>query len=319
MNLEEKSKYINELLIDLRAEYVVFNLQEEGFPRSAIQVAFAGPMKRKWSTDIDRCETESFENGEETLTLHLNRTGFYDALPEALFHQMVDTRHTSADEMAKDSMKLKAEEKSARLFFRIFENEIFMQSVDVVSSENHSLNSLHTDILGSMIPGFWKIDETIPEIYINRLVKFLPAIHKISGDYELTALCLENILDEKVAVTLSDREPGETNNNSQKEMVPAGLLGSSKLGKNLVLGNEVSGFFGKIIVEIGPLKTLHAMEFFQDGTLKKMLECLYGYFFPVEFDVETKLVSPEEQNVFVLVSESEQSFGKTVLGYNITI
>ncbi len=32
MNLEEKSKYINELLIDLRAEYVVFNLQEEGFP-----------------------------------------------------------------------------------------------------------------------------------------------------------------------------------------------------------------------------------------------------------------------------------------------
>ena len=35
--------------------------------------------------------------------------------------------------------------------------------------------------------------------------------------------------------------------------------------------------------------------------------------------METKLVSPEEQNVFVFVSESEQSFGKTVLGYNITI
>lgn len=319
MNFEEKSKFISELLIDLKAEYVAFNLQKEGFMRDAVQVAFDGPMKRKWTTDIDRCETENFENGDTTLTLHLNRTGIYDALPEALFHPMADNRHTSAGEMAKDSMKLKTEEKNARQFFRIFENEIFMQAIEIMGSENRSLNALHTDLLGNMIPEFWKVDETIPKIYSNRLVKFLPFVHKISGDYELTALCLENILEEKVAITLSDSELDEAHIHLQKEMAPAGLLGRSKLGKNLVLGNEISGFFGRITVEIGPLRSISAMEFFQEGALKRMLDCFYGYFFPVEFDVETKLVGPEEKNVFVLSSESEQSAGKSVLGYNITI
>ncbi len=320
MNLEEKSRHINDLLTDLRAEYVAFYLQSEGLSQNAIQAIFEGPMKRKWSTDIDRCETESFEDDDEALTLHLNRMGIYDALPEALFHQMPDSRHNSADEMAKDSMRLKQEEKNARLFFRVFENEIFRQRVDIVDGESRSLENIYSGFLDKMIPGFWKIDGAIPEVYASRLLKYLPVVHKISGNYELTALCLESILEEKVVISLSDREPDETTNGEQNEIARTGSLGRLNLGSNMILGNEVSGFIGKIIVEIGPLTKISPLEFFQDGALKELLACFYGYFFPVEFDVEMKLISPGElNNRFILSSETEQSSEISVLGYSTAI
>lgn len=316
MKLEEKSRNINDIRIDLRAEYVAFCLQEEGYSRDAILVSHLGSMKRKWSTDIDRSEPESFEGAEESLTLYLNRPGIYDVLPEALFHPITDSRHNTARDMAKDSMKLKTEEKNTRLFFRVFENEIFRKGVDIVDNENYVFNILNSGLLNEKIPGFWKIDESIPAGYASGIIKFLPVAHKVSGNYHLTALCLENIIGEKVKICLSDKENDEK---KQLRIAKTGSLGFSKLGNNLIAGNEISGFIGRLVVTIGPLQKMKPGDFFHNSVIDRVLDCFYRFFIPVELEIETKLVCPQELNQFVLGTVSGQGGRKSVLGYSTVI
>lgn len=115
MNLKTKSENINQLGLDLRAEYLVSCLVCEGIKPSELLAVFDGDLKRKWTTDIGRSEIETFGKGKTVLSIHLNRAGIYDSLPEALLHETSDSKNATGEEMAKDSMRLKAEEKQKQL------------------------------------------------------------------------------------------------------------------------------------------------------------------------------------------------------------
>ncbi len=315
MNLRRKSGYINEILYDIRAEYIVSCLLKLDLSQDDLLAAFDGPLKRSWSVDIDRCELESFENGDEVLSLHLNRAGVYDTLPEALFHLFPENRNADGEELAKESVKLRAEEKTARNFFRIFENEIFWQGVHMSTKENHKLLNLYTESLNGLIPGFWKLDMNIPSEYTEKMVKYLPYAYQITGNYHLTALCLEDILHEKVLMEQDTCETEEINRNYNKSTTTTGLVGQSQLGKDLVLGHKTAGFVRRIMVKIGPLENTDPKEFYKNGLIYRLLKSFYSYFLPVEFDVETKLVSLGKVKIFTLGSEEE----KALLGYNVVL
>ncbi len=317
MNLQEKSETINALLIDLSAEYLVSCLLDEGMSRTDIMIFFDGVLKRKWSADINRAEVEVFENGKEALCLHLNRAGIYDTLPEALFHQFPEPRIASGEDMAKESMKLRLEEKNIRSFFRPFENEIFMQKVYLTLKETREWESLYADFLHGLIPDFWNIDKKIPPRYALRLIRFLPLAFKIAGRYSLTARCLGQILGEEVKMEVQYDE--NENNGKLKEEYPVrgGFLGKSKLGTDLVVGHTVSGFIGKLVVTIGPLRKTRPEDFFPGGPVDLLLASFYGYFVPVELDVETKIRVPEEHKLVALKPENEP--GEAFLGYNTVL
>ncbi len=157
MNRKESAAHINALPFDMKAEFLVLNLLGQGATVNDLLMAFDGDLKRKWSTDVGSAEVESFENGDETLTVHLNRMGIYDQLPEALFHDYPDKRNASGEEMAKDSMKLKAEEKQIRQFFRPLENELFYQNVRVAGKEQSMIKEFYFAFINGLIPGFWKL------------------------------------------------------------------------------------------------------------------------------------------------------------------
>ena len=317
MNLEGKSETINALLYDLRAEYLVSCLLAEGISRDDIMVLFEGALKRKWTTDISHAEVESFENGKEALSIHLNRAGIYDSLPEALFHRFSDNRNATGGEMTKESMKLRLEEKKIRSFFRPFENELFMQNVYLALKETQEWQCLYSDFLNDLIPGFWKIDKKIPSAYVSRLIHFLPFAHQLAGRFDLTAQCLGQILWEDVSIELYYE--GDEKNGYRKEGRPLaeGCLGKSKLGTDLIMGQAVSGFVGKLKVRIGPLKETKPKDFFPDGPAALLLRCFYGYFIPVELDVETKLLVKEEQRMFALSRENRP--GEAYLSYNTVL
>ena len=317
MNLQGKLDYINEMFYDIRAEYVVSFLLKLGLSQDDLLAAIDGPLKRKWSTDIDRCELESFENGDESLGLHLNRSGVYDSLPEALLHPFPENRNAGGAELAKDSMKLRAEEKKARMFFRIFENEIFWQGVRAVVNEEVELESLYAEYLNGLIPGFWKLDKSIPPEYAAKLVKYLPYAHRITGNYRLTALCLENILGEKVSFEPDTCEPDEPGERKTETKANTGLLGQSQLGKDFVPGHKTAGFVCRLTVKIGPLENTSPKEFYKEGYMNSLLKSFFSYFLPVEVDVETKLVAAERKKAFVLGSEIEVE--KALVGYNTVL
>jgi len=306
---------INALLFDLRAEYLIAGMLTEGVPLKHIAVSFDGILKRKWSTDINYSEVEKYENGEETVNIHLNRSGIYDVLPEALFHEFIDNREATGEDMAKESMKLKAVEKFARSFFRPFENEIFLQNVFVVLKESQEFKSLYSGLLNGFIADFWKTDN-IPSEYAVKLWQYLPIAHKIIGNYELTAQCLESILDTKVTIKLSrDEDMGNIDDAdfNSTEM----KLGKVKLGYDMVPGKNVTGFIGKLTVRIGPVKNSDIRDFFNTGKAGLLLKSFYSYFIPVELDVETKILTGESRRNFILGTgeENENSY----LGYNTVI
>ncbi|MFW5822024.1 MAG: type VI secretion system baseplate subunit TssG [Tangfeifania sp.] len=317
MNLERKSERINSLLLDLRAEYLVSTLLEEGMKPNEILVSFNGVLKRNWSHDISHAVVEEFQNGKDALGIHLNRPGVYDALPEALFHRFLGSTNISGSEMAKQSMKLRAEEKQVRAFFRPFENEVFLQSAMVANVENQEIGSLHSDFLDALSPGFWKIKEKIPKKYLSALIRFLPFVHRICGNYVMTAQCLGKILGEKVEIRLKFDEGQKEKKEKANSEFSAGKLGSSKLGADLIVGEKASGFLGELVMEIGPLQNSKPEDYFPNGPADRFLNCFEGFFIPVELDVGRKIVIQKEQKSFTLRDEHQETI--SYLGYNTVL
>lgn len=319
MGIKEKADIINSLLYDFKAEFYVALLLSHGLSQNDIMVSFDGALKRKWSTDISESEVESFENGNEVLTIHLNRLGIYDSLPEALFHRFFDNQSATAEDMAKDSMKLKTEEKFARLFFRPFENEIFFQNVHVALQENKAFKILFSEFINGLAPGFWNIDSRIPLKYASGIVKLLPFTHRIAGNYELTAQCLESVLNEKVSIELNYEEYNldeKINAEAIKNDSMSNKLGKCKLGYDMAVGNSVSGFIGQLDVKIGPLENTKIRDFFKEGDADLALQSFYNFFVPAELDVETKLLMPHKQKRFLLGCSQEAELENSCLGYN---
>lgn len=317
MNLQEKSRRINDMLLDLTAEYLAVCLYNESVSKRDILAMFEGDLKRKWSTDVDRAETESFESGKEALSIFLNRAGIYDSLPEALFHHFSDNRNATGEDMARESMLLKNEEKQVRKFFRPFENEIFLQRTEVALNENEIFKSLYSDFLNELISGFWNIDERIPASYVSKLVRFLPFANRIAGNLKLTAQCLEKILSEKVNIELKNEEKYPVDPENTVPDFSCGRLGMSKLGADLVMGQNPTGFIGRLLFKIGPLKNTDPKVFFVNGPADLLLNCFFGYFLPAELDVEMKLVSDKETRKFSL--GTKQASAKSFLGYNTAL
>jgi hypothetical protein len=310
MKLEEKSDFINSMSFDLNAEYLISCLLESGVKANEINAIFDGHLKRTWSDDIDFSEIETFENGEKVLALHLNRSGIYDLLPQALFHKFSEKESSTGEEMAKESMALKIEEKETRSFFRPFENEIFLQKVKIATAESNILEQVSTDFLNGLINDFWNIDTKISKKYTSRLVKALPFACKITGDYELTAQCLQFILNEKVNIQITTN-PVESNTIASES---AGKLGSTILGNDSICGSFTNGFIGKLICKIGPIKNTETTTFIANGDAKKLVECFYKYFVPIELDVETQLIFEKQENDLLVFDDSEES--KSFLGIN---
>ena len=312
--LDEISEYVNHLSFDLKAEMLAAILAEHRIDLGEILADFDGQLKRVWSRDIAWSTVDHLETGDNILCFHLNRDGIYDSLPEAFFHNNSVNEDQSAEEMAKDSMKLRSEEKEARMFFQPFENEIFLQRVQLSMTENKLLMSINTEFLTAVIPYFWKVDNDLPEIYVARLKKMLPLVHQVTGDLVLTAQCLENIIREKVEVTASDEHIDDI---TSVDFLFSGVLGKSTLGVDTISGNQVGDFVNRLIFAIGPINDTETDELIKTGRMDRFLDCFYGFFVPFEYETDTKYIFGTEQSLFVLNDEADDKIPH--LGFNSVI
>jgi len=308
------SDFINQLSVDLKAEALVAALLEGGYELKDFLVSAEGQLQRSWSRDIALTDVVKLETGDRMVSLHLNRDGIYDMLPEAIFHSDQDKDFTSGKEMAKDSMKLRIEEKETRNFFQPFENEIFYQQVRLCAIENQLGRDLFSRMIMGLIPDFWNISEDLPEEYVLRMVRLLPLVHRIAGAVELTSGSLEFILKEKVNITPVDISAGV---DEEDPSWHSAILGSACLGSDSVCGNRVNGYFRKFIIRIGPVQHPRTDELIKNGWMEKFLTCFYGFFIPVEVDTETRYIPGREERCFVLGDKDETKI--TCLGYNSVV
>lgn len=312
--LDEISNYINQLPFDLKAEMLLAVLSNQMLNHDNIIAAFDGQLKRVWSKDIAGTNVEQLETGDEKLVIHLNRDGIYDILPEAIFHKDPGHEDQSGEDMAKDSMRSRTEEKEARSFFQPFENEIFLLGFKMVLKENQLFKSLFSEFLTGIVPSFWNIPHNLPEDYVLRLKKLLPLIHQITGDLNLTAQCLEYILQECVFCSSNNYPPEE---NGQEGFSLSGVLDKSMLGIDTISGGHVDGFIKNCIFSIGPIKKPETSEFVKNGIMTSFLGCFYDYFIPFELDVETRFLFEKDQSFFKLPDDIDTDI--SYLGINSVI
>jgi hypothetical protein len=311
--LDEIGWYINRLSFDLKAEQILAFLEESINLREII-VTHEGQLQRVWSKDVAGALVESLANGRDFLNVRLNRDGIYDALPETLFHDLTGSDCSSGADMAKESMRLRTEEKESRLFFKPLENEIFLQKVKLADMENRLFESIFTDKLMGLISDFWKLEDNLPGKYISLLTRLLPFAHLITGDKVLTRLSLEFIIDEKVELKecFSD-ESGFL----PDHVTASGKIGECDLGANSILGEYVNGYPISYRFIIGPVKNMLTSQYVKNGTMERFLRCFFNYFIPVYIDANATFVLSYEQSLLVL--DDENDINVSYLGYNSVI
>jgi hypothetical protein len=316
----EIAEEINTLNCDIKAETVVANLIENGVGTDEFVVNPAGTKKRGFSKDIEKAEILGLGNNKDILAIHLNRDGFYDSLPEGIFHSQGDKPQKTSAEMSHESKKLRTEEKEARSFFLPFQNEIFLQGVSLELAERKLLKQFSETAFDQIFPEFWNLDPKragLNHKFTSRLVRTLHYAHHIAGNLPLTAKCLEFIIGEQVKIRMI--LSGEKIKTTDKyDVIENMALGTSRLGETFICGIPRSGIddlIPKAEVKIGPLKNTPLDDFLSGGTALKFLGCFYNYFIPAGMDIETIVLVERVKQHFLLGDRSAE----LALGYNTAI
>jgi hypothetical protein len=302
---------VNHLRHDIRAEVIAAEIIENGLNPSEFLIVPDGSFRRKFSRDISKAEILTLGNGQKVVGMHLTRDGLYDTLPEALFHEPLHEPYDSGNDMAKLSKKQKIEEKEARRFFLPFENELFFQRIQIEEKERDILARFSETLFYDIYPQFWKFDRTLPKKLVSRLVQILHWSHKVIGKNDLTAQCLEAIIDEKV--TISSRRRGLPHNHfsgTMKEKTPG--LGSAHLGENFICGEYQSDSDPVLEIVIGPLRNSTPSDYLENGSYTRFLESFFGFFIPVELDPLVTIKVCDEEYGFTL----NEAHPEVILGYN---
>ena len=310
-DLKEIAFSISHLKHDIKAEVIAAELIESGLNPAEIVIIPDGSFRRKYSRDITYAEVIKSENGQNVLGIHVSRDGLYDSLPEGIFHDQSMEPLISGQDMAKFSKKQKMEEKEARLFFLPFENEIFHHRTQLELEERKLLHRFNENLFDDIYPQFWKLDRSLPKKLVSRLVLILHLTHKILGNPDLTAKCLEIIIEEEVRINIIRNRhyrkdlPGF---NGKKSLG----LGSTALGENFICGDYISDSDPIMEYEIGPIMNSNIEDYLENGRYSRFLDCFYCYFVPVEMDAVTTVKVSEAQQQFIL----NDNLSNVILGYN---
>lgn len=309
-HLEYLSQLITGFNHDVKAEVIISDLLRAGdIDSDQYIIQKDGQFSRAYRFDILNTEVVDFDyDTTQLLKFILSRDSIYDMLPEGVTHQSKnDTPGKGVDSMIKEYRNRKKQQKAARNFFQPFENEYFRYGVEIETFESAFLHELNGSHAPAMFYDFWNISRDFPPFLVSKFIRLLPFAYKIVGDIPLAGQILSVLLEEEVKI--GDREYQEYSDEDQGI-----LLGESRLGLDFITGNSYDDYSRHLDITIGPLKNAAFTEFIHKGNKKKFLDMFYEHFFPIEVEIKTIILLPEEKQKF----EFDHQTGP-ILGYNTCI
>jgi hypothetical protein len=281
----------------LRAETVIGDLLNQGYNQDDILVEFEGAHKKNWDYDILGCESKG-----RKFVFKLSRNGIFQSLPEYLFLRPVEGGREEKEKIREFNEKQCI---NARVMFNPVESELFHKRVILENTENEILHSLGTyDFEG--LTGFWRIDPGIDRKYRTRLIRIIPYLHSIIGDFEMTAMCLEFFLGDPVDYAVTSKSVPLTYEEDLLS-VPGGI-GSCSCGESFITGGECYEEARTLVFTIGPIRPAEIPEYLDNGEKRKMINLFYNYFIPVEIEMDVAFTINENSEGLTL--------DNSYLGYN---
>ncbi len=311
MSKDQISVFIESIPLDLRVEVVLNDLMKAGYTLDDYFIKPVGIFKRRFGKDIARVEKVQLENNTEIYNIHVNREGFYDMLPQGLFHNPPGKgtkAFKTATEMSEEVKLRLKQEREAREFFHIYEIELYNLRLSVEWNERKLIETISITMDDEDFLSYWELPAIFNRTQKGILFYLYPIIDTIRGNIPLMEKAYSLILNETVQIRKLN-----TGHMSINSIQGYNILGKKNLGLDFVLGSLATPVYQTLLIEVGPVANTDLIYYLRKGRGLRIIQQLNRFLMPLFLESEIKIIS--ENNNWLL---GEEKSG-TRLGYNVTL
>lgn len=248
-NQETKPVTVNSTDTDYKAEVIVAGLIEKGIHREDICIFREGSASRAYSKDIARIETGYFlKSRKDFLGIVVNRKGFYDMLPEGIFHNTKgNTQQKSKGEVIEEIRVQRKVEQNARLFFRPLEVSVSDVLVNAQLFERRLDKKRTNRNFSSLFSRYWPILDILPLDKAVLFIEIISVIPDMGHRMNFSAQIFSALLDIPVEIRMGKKYRSTV----KKDIVP--IIRNMQLGVNSIIGRCFESEYQEILIRIGPM------------------------------------------------------------------
>lgn len=288
----------------LRFENIINELLDEGLlTKSELVIRPERTSAYNFERDVRDITDRSDDRNETRWQVGIPRDGFYDTLPERLFHR-AKKRTKDEDEWAEIRQQEEKQEQESRHFFLPFDNEFNHQKVKIAQFETRTVagddDLLLVELLRVMAPHV-AVDALTPAQKLTLFLIIVGAWQTV-GNWERTAECFSQFLGVPVGIRYGRQVAGTSQPSSADYWQPV-KLGSGRLGVDFVLPQPPDVDFGGLIrLTIGPLTDAQLTHYLPGGTSLRHVSLLADYLLPAEADWRMNVLTDEMTGGFCLLN-----------------
>lgn len=289
---------------DIRAEALAVNLLKnskdinEVLTIEQLLVSPLGDRKRRVANDVDQVKKRFFDQ-DTAVQISVNRKGLFDSLPHDLF--LKTSVHPGNPK--KRTKAIEEQIKEARKFFLPFEQAAYQAQIEIEQFEQK-----YTEKFPEFFEKIWGLqhfEEYLDPRQKNLLCHLLPEAYRAVGDWNLTGLIFEAVLQKPVDMTFSKPRNIKVPSlkSSSNEMI---------LGDDSVMGEYFTDEFPTLDITVKGIMNSELSDFLPTGKKRILLEeLLCGYFIPIDVPYQIKIDVTSNGLGFDL--------GEMTLGYNMVL
>ena len=289
---------------DYRSEVVAAHLVEKGYDPDKIVISRLGADKRGYGKDIEELSLYYSEYDQsDYVQILVNKEGIYDILPEGIFHQTVNRKFNKDKEEMIDEIKIHREEEFfARKFFRLFEIELDHVLTDIASLEiAFDKRITHPDFTG-IFRSFWPVMNLLDRKQAVLFLHTIPILQRVRTSNAGIEEALSLILGVPIHLEPVILEKKETNSDFES------ILGTSRLGLDLVLGNTFNDGQYDLKVRVGSMSALKMKDFLKGEKYDRILHDLCQLFLSADVFTEMEYILDPKDSHFTLSTDQTVTY-----------
>jgi type VI secretion system protein ImpH len=268
-----------------------------------------GPQQRAFAKEIAGVSVNQTDiTNKKIIQVQVNRDGLYDMLPEGLFHKPpASSLMITEEEMVKDIVDRRDEEKQTRRFFAPFEAEINHLKMILELYENHLDKKNEYDDLINIFLKEWKEFSCFTNKQMLVLIHVLPVVHEQRNNLDFIGKILTMLFKTPASLGYKLVSASE-----KKDLI--GLqtsLGKAALGIDFIAGQLIEPE-EELHVALGPMSASKMTDFLPGEKSAICIDILLSYFIPMQTGVKINLLaSAASKKLIIGVQQDNARLGYT--------
>ncbi|MGN8070339.1 type VI secretion system baseplate subunit TssG [Mucilaginibacter sp. SG564] len=305
-----KIKSPNLIDTDFKATVVAAEIVENELVEvDGVVILPVGPQQRAFAKEIAGITVNQTDiTNKKMLQVWVNRDGLYDMLPEGLFHKPpASSLMITEEEMIKDIVDRRDEEKQTRRFFAPFEAEVNHLKMILELYENRLDKKNEYDDLINIFLKEWKEFSCFTNKQMLILIHVLPVIHEQRNNLVFIGKVLTMLF--KTSISLSYKL---TIGRGEKDLADIQTsLGKAALGIDFIAGQLIEPE-EELRVAIGPLNASTMIDFLPGERSAVCIDVLLSYFIPMQAGVKIELLAtPDSKKIIIGAQQDNARLGYT--------